>query len=52
MNELSLRMIEIIARGLEELNEHVAFVGGAVAGVYADDQPRKMHAQPQTLIVY
>lgn len=47
MNELSLRMIEIIARGLEELNEHVAFVGGAVAGVYADD-PASEDARPTT----
>lgn len=37
MNEVSLRMIEIVASGLEELNDHVAFVGGAVAGVYAND---------------
>lgn len=28
MNEVSLRMIEIVARGLGELNDHVAFVGG------------------------
>lgn len=47
MNELSLRMIEIIARGLDELNEHVAFVGGAVAGVYADD-PASEDARPTT----
>ena len=47
MNELSLRMIEIIARGLEELNEHVAFVGGAVAGVYVDD-PASEDARPTT----
>lgn len=37
MNELSVRMIEIVARGLNDLNESVAFVGGAVASVYTDD---------------
>ena len=47
MNELSLRMIEIVARGLEELNEHVAFVGGAVAGLYADDAASE-DARPTT----
>lgn len=47
MNEVSLRMIEIVARGLGELNDHVAFVGGAVAGVYADD-PASEDARPTT----
>lgn len=47
MNELSLRMIEVVARGLDDLNDHVAFVGGAVAGVYADD-PASEDARPTT----
>lgn len=47
MNEVSLRMIEIVAHGLGELNDHVAFVGGAVAGVYADD-PASEDARPTT----
>lgn len=47
MNNVSLRMIEVVARGLGELNEQVAFVGGAVAGVYADD-PASEDARPTT----
>lgn len=47
MNDVSLRMIEIVARGLGELNDNVAFVGGAVAGVYADD-PAAEDARPTT----
>lgn len=47
MNEVSLRMIEIVARGLGELNDCVAFVGGAVAGVYVDD-PAAEDARPTT----
>ena len=45
MNELSLRMIEEVASGLDDLNENVAFVGGAVAGLYADD-PASEDARP------
>lgn len=45
MNELSLRMIEVVASGLDDLNENVAFVGGAVAGLYADD-PASEDARP------
>lgn len=45
MNELSLRMIEAVAQGLDDLNENVAFVGGAVAGLYADD-PASEDARP------
>ena len=45
MNDLSLRMIEVVARGLGELNQSVAFVGGAVAGIYADD-PASEDARP------
>ena len=47
MNEISLRMIEIVAHGLGELNDHVAFVGGAVAGMYADDSASE-DARPTT----
>lgn len=47
MNELSLRMIEIVASGLDDMNENVAFVGGAVAGIYADD-PASEDARPTT----
>lgn len=47
MNEVSLKMIEVVARGLGELNDSVAFVGGAVAGVYADD-PAAEDARPTT----
>ena len=45
MNDLSIRMIEIVARGLGELNESIAFVGGAVAGIYTDD-PASEDARP------
>ena len=47
MNDLSIRMIEVVARGLGELNNSIAFVGGAVAGVYADD-PAAEDARPTT----
>lgn len=47
MNEISLKIIEIVAQGLGELNECVAFVGGAVAGLYADD-PASEDARPTT----
>lgn len=47
MNELSLRMIEIVAFGLGDMNENVAFVGGAVAGIYAND-PASEDARPTT----
>lgn len=45
MSELSLRMIEMVSDGLGELNEEVAFVGGAVTGIYADD-PASEEARP------
>lgn len=45
MNNVSLRMIEVVARGLDDLNENIAFVGGAVAGLYADD-PASEDARP------
>lgn len=46
MNELSLKMVEAVAQGLDDLNERVAFVGGgAVAGLYADD-PASDDARP------
>ena len=47
MNDVSLRMIEVVARGLGELNNSIAFVGGAVAGVYAND-PAAEDARPTT----
>lgn len=45
MSELSLRMIEMVSKGLEELNDEVAFVGGAVTGIYAND-PASDDARP------
>lgn len=37
MNDICIRMIEIVAHGLGDLNDYVAFVGGAAAGLYVDD---------------
>lgn len=47
MNDINIKMIEKVARGLDVLNEHIAFVGGAIAGIYADD-PAAEDARPTT----
>lgn len=47
MNDINIKMIEKVARGLDVLNEHIAFVGGAIAGIYVDD-PAAEDARPTT----
>ena len=37
MPSINIAMLQIVAKGLEELKEEVVFVGGAVAELYADD---------------
>lgn len=45
MSEYSLNMIEVVARGLDDLKDRAVFVGGAVAGIYVDD-PASEDARP------
>lgn len=45
MSGLSLKMIEIVARGLDDLKDRAMFVGGAVTGIYVDD-PASEDARP------
>jgi len=37
MPSINIEMLQTVANGLEELNDEVVFVGGAVAELYADD---------------
>ena len=34
---INLAVVKKVATALSELNEHVAYVGGAIVSIYADD---------------